>query len=163
MIRDSLEEEYHMPKTLSRPSNAMMLAVNAAIAGNKKKVNELIKEDGLSRRELDARLEKRDGEKYDVKKKGGRPKGSTNKKAGRAPSSRGRATVSVSNSENVLQMMDGRTKTVTLLRIAYRANELLDGKPKAEVQKFEKAMEQAEKLREQYEEAMALIGEEPPI
>ncbi len=162
MIWDLLEEEYHMAKTLRRPSNAMMLAVNAAIGGNKKKVNELVKEDGLSRRELDARLEIRDGEKYDVKKKGGRPKGSTNKKAGRALG-RARATVSASNAENVLQMMDGRTKTVTLLRIAYRANELLDGKPKAEVQKFEKAMDDAEKLKQQYEKTLALIGDEIPI
>ena len=151
-----------MAKTLRRPSNAMMAAVNAAIRGNKKKLNELVKEHGLSRRELDARLEIRDGQEYDLTKTGGRPKGSTNKRAGRAPG-RARATVSVSDTENVLQMMDGRTKTATLLKISYRANELLDGKPKREVQKVEKAMENAERLRKEYQEALTLIGEEPPI
>ena len=151
-----------MAKTLRRPSNAMMLAVNAAIGGNKKKVNELVKEHGLSRRELDARLEIRDGQKYDLTKRGGRPKGSTNRNAGRAPGG-ARTTVSVSNAENVLQIMDGRTKTATLLKISYRANELLDGKPKREVQKVEKAMENAEKLRKEYQAALTLIGEEPPI
>ena len=56
-----------MAKTLRRPTKEMMLAVNAAIAGNKKKVNELVKEHRLSRRELEARLEIRDGEKYDLR------------------------------------------------------------------------------------------------
>ncbi len=154
--------EYHMAKTLRRPSNAMMLAVNAAIARNKKKVNELVKEHGISRRELDARLEILDGQRYDLTKRGGRPIGSTNRKAGRAPS-QARVSVSVSNAENVLQMMDGRTKTATLLKISYRANELLDGKPKREVQKVENAMEIAERLRKEYQEALSLIGEESPI
>ena len=162
MIWDLLEEEYHMAKTLRRPSNAMMQAVNATIDGKRADANRIIKECKLSTAELKKRVELRDGEKYDVKKRGGRPKGSPNKKAGRA-FSQGRATVSVSNAENVLQMMDGRIKTVTLLRIAYRANELLDAKSKAEVQKFEKAMDNAEKLKKQYEEALALIGDEPPI
>ena len=57
--------------------------------------------------------------------------------------------------------MDGRTKTVTLLRIAYKASELLEAKPKAGVQKIEKAMLEADELRRKYEEAMELIGEEP--
>ena len=93
------------------------------------------------------------------KRKPGRPKGSKNKpKTGRGP---GRPRGSVAKAENVLDLMDGRTTTVTLLKIAYRANELLDAKRKAEVQKVEKAMDQAEKLRKQYEKAMALIGEEP--
>ncbi len=151
-----------MAKTLRRPARQMMLAVNATIDGKRADANKIIKEYKLSTAELKKRVEVRDGEKYNVKKKGGRPKGSTNKKAGRAPS-RGRATVSVSNAENVLQMMDGRTNTVTLLRIAYKANELLDGKPKAEVQKFEKAMDNAENLKQQYQKALALIGDEIPI
>ena len=74
-----------MAKVLRRPTKEMMLAVNASIAGNKKKVNELVKEHRLSRRQLDARLEIRDGEKYDLRKKGGTPKGSANKKTGRGP------------------------------------------------------------------------------
>ena len=72
-----------MAKQLRRPTKEMMQAVNAAIGGNKKKVNELVKEHRLSRRELEARLEIRDGEKYDLAWKGGRPKGSAKKKTGR--------------------------------------------------------------------------------
>ncbi len=136
---------------------------HAAIAGNKKTVNELVTEHRLSRRELEARLEIRDGERYDLAKKGGRAKASGKKKS-RRQAAAGRTTVTVTpKAGNVLDLIDGRTTAVTLLKIAYRANELLDAKPKAEVQKIEKAMENAEKLREQYEEAMALIGEEPPI
>ncbi len=60
-------------------------------------------------------------------------------------------------------MIDDRTKTVTLLRIAYKASELLEAKPKVEVRKVEKAMEEADTLRQKYHEAMVLIGEEPPI
>ncbi len=152
-----------MAKTLRRPTKEMMLAVNAAIAGNKKKVNEQVTEHRLSRRELEARLEIRDGERYDLAKKGGRPKASGAKKT-RRKAAAGRTTVTVTpKAGNVLDLMDGRTTAVTLLKIAYRANELLDAKPKAEVQKVENAMENAQKLRAQYEEAVALIGDEIPI
>ncbi len=78
-----------------------MLAVNAKLDGKTADVNKLIKEYKLSTAELKKRVEMRDGERYDLKKRGGRPKGSTNKKAGRAPS-RARATVSVIHAENVL-------------------------------------------------------------
>ena len=59
-------------------------------------------------------------------------------------------------------MMNGRAKIATLLKISYRANELLDAKPKREVSKVEKAMEEAAELRRKYEEALALIGDEIP-
>ena len=152
-----------MAKTLRRPTTEMMQAVNASIAGNKKKVNELVKEHRLSRRELEDRLEIRDGEKYELRKKGGRPKGAGRKKTtgrgpGRPPAA-GRPGVTV----DVKQMIDGRTKTVSLLRLAYKIEELLEERPKAEVQKIEKALEQAEELKEKYEKAMELIGEEPAI
>ena len=61
--------------------------------------------------------------------------------------------------------MDGRTKTVTLLKIAYKASELLDAKPKPEVARVEKALEEGEtlkaryeELREKYEAAREVIG-----
>ena len=47
--------------------------------------------------------------------------------------------------------------------LAYKASELLETKPKAEVLKVEKAMDEADELKRRYEEAMALIGDEPPI
>jgi len=148
-----------MAKTLRRPTKGMMFAVNAKIDGKTADVNKLIKEYKLSTAEVKRRVEIRDGEKYNLKKKGGRPKGSA-KKISRGP---GRAPAAAARGEDLMSVMDGRTKTATLLRISYRANELLDTKRKAEVQKVEKAMEQAEKLKKQYEEALKVIGEEPPI
>ena len=59
--------------------------------------------------------------------------------------------------------MDGRTKTVTLLRISHKANELLDAKSRTEVSKVEKALTEADELKAKYEDAMKLIGEEIPI
>ena len=150
-----------MAKVLRRPSKQMMLAVNSSISGNTKKVNELVKEHRLSRRQLDARLEIRDGEKYDLRKKGGRPKGSGTKTK-RAPAQQGNDGAR-GRPEDLLSVIDGRTRTVTLLRIAYKASELLEIKPKAEVRQVEKAMDEAEDLKRRYEEAMVLIGDEPPI
>ena len=150
-----------MANALRRPTKEMMLAVNASISGNKKKVNQLVKEHRLSRRQLEARLEIRDGERYDLRKKGGRPKGS-GKKTTRAPGQQGNDGAR-GRPEDLLSVIDGRTRTVTLLRIAYKASELLEIKPKAEVRQVEKAMDEAHELKRRYEEAMALIGDEPPI
>ncbi len=56
-----------MAKRLTRPSKPMMQAVNAVIAGNKQKATAILKEHALSRKELDTRVELRDGEKYDLR------------------------------------------------------------------------------------------------
>ncbi len=91
-----------------------------------------------------------------------RGEGSGTKNARRAPGqqandgARGRP-------EDLLSVIDGRTRTVTLLRIAYKASELLEIKPKAEVRQVEKAMDEADELKRRYEEALALVGDEPPI
>lgn len=60
-------------------------------------------------------------------------------------------------------MIDGRTKTSTLVKISFRVEELLEAKPKDEVQKVEKAMQRYEELVEQCQEAAKQIGVEPPI
>lgn len=65
-----------MAKTLRRPAKQMMLAVNATIDGKRADANKIIKGYKLSTAELSKRVEMRDGEKYELKKKGGRPKGS---------------------------------------------------------------------------------------
>ena len=144
-----------------------MLAVNAKIGGKTADVNKLIKEYKLNTAELGKRLEMRDGEKYSMTRKpgGGRPKGSTNKagRRGRPAKSRAQTEVKATRVEDLISLMGGRTKTATLLRIAYKASELLDKKPKEEVQKVEKAMEQAEELKQKYQDAVKLIGEEIPI
>ncbi len=159
-----------MAKVLRRPRKEMMLAVNASVDGKTADLNKLIKEYKLSRAELGKRLELRDGEKYDLKRKGGRPKGSGNKvgkrgpgrprKAGRGPGRPpGRPAGRTQKAAgDLLSLMDGRTNTVTLLKIAYKASELLDARPKPEVARVEKALNDVEELRERYEAAMELIG-----
>ena len=152
-----------MAKTLRRPTKEMMLAVNAKIAGKTAEMNNLIKEFKLSLAELKKRVELRDGKKYDLRKKGGRPKGSKKKTAGKRGPGRPRATATVRKPEDILDLLDGRTKTVTLVRISHKVNELLDAMPKPEVEKVEKALNEAEELRDKYEAAMKLIGDDLPI
>ena len=152
-----------MAKTLRRPTKPMMLAVNASIDGKKANANKLIKEYKLSQAELKTRLEIRDGEKYDFTRKGGRPKGSKNKAGRRGRPQKSSAKAIAGRADDLLAVLDGRTKTVTLLKIAIRVEELIDTKPKAEVKKIEKALVEADSLKEKYEEAMALIGDEIPI
>ncbi len=138
-----------MAKVLRRPTKEMMLAVNASIAGNKTKVNDLVKEHRLSRRELDARLEIRDGEKYQLRRKAApatiEPKVRT-------------AKLADGPVDEVLGIINRRTNAVTLVRLEARAQELLGQKPKAEVNKVRKAMAEVEVLRKKYEDAKAVLG-----
>ncbi len=138
-----------MAKTLRRPTKEMMLAVNASIAGNKKKVNDLVKEHRLSRRQLDARLEIRDGETYQLRRKAApatiEPKVRT-------------AKLADGPVDEVLGIINRRTNAVTLVRLEARAQELLGQKPKAEVNRVRKAMAEVEVLRKKYEDAKAVLG-----
>ncbi len=138
-----------MAKALRRPTKEMMLAVNASIAGNKKKVNDLVKEHRLSRRELDARLEIRDGEKYQLRRKAGLPTRELEVRA---------AKLADGPVDEVLGIINRRTNTVTLVRLEGRTQELLAQKRKAEVNKVRKAMAEVEVLRQKYEEAKAVLG-----
>ncbi len=138
-----------MAKALRRPTKEMMLAVNASIAGNKKKVNDLVKEHRLSRRELDARLEIRDGEKYQLRRKAGLPTRELEVRA---------AKLADGPVDEVLGIINHRTNTVTLVRLEGRAQELLAQKRKAEVNKVRKAMAEVEVLRQKYEDARAVLG-----
>ena len=138
-----------MAKTLRRPTKEMMLAVNASIAGNKKKVNDLVKEHRLGRRELDARLEIRDGEKYQLRRKAA--------PATIEPKVRA-AKLTDGPVDEVLGIINRRTNIVTLVRLEGRAQELLAQKRKAEVNKVRKAMAEVEVLRQKYEEAKAALG-----
>ena len=96
----------------------------------------------LNRKELQQRVEMRQGEKYDLEKGRG-PRGP---RAAKAPSG------------DAVSMIDGRTKTVTLVRLEARVKELLAEKPKQEVTKVKDAMKNVDKLREQLEEVEALLG-----
>ena len=138
-----------MAKTLRRPTKEMMLAVNASIAGNKKKVNDLVKEHRLGRRELDARLEIRDGEKYQLRRKAA--------PATIEPKVRA-AKLTDGPVDEVLGIINRRTNIVTLVRLEGRAQELLGQKPKAQVNKVRRAMAEVEVLRQKYEDARAVLG-----
>ncbi len=138
-----------MAKVLRRPTKEMMQAVNASIAGNKKKVNDLVKEHRLSRRELDARLEIRDGEKYQLRRKAAP---ATIEPKGRA------AKLADGPVDEVLGIINRRTNIVTLVRLEARAQELLGQKPKAQLNKVRKAMAEVEVLRQKYEDAKAVLG-----
>ena len=138
-----------MAKVLRRPTKEMMQAVNASIAGNKKKVNDLVKEHRLSRRELDARLEIRDGEKYQLRRKAA--------PATIEPKVRA-AKLADGPVDEVLGIINRRTNVVTLVRLEARAQELLAQKPKTQVNKVKKAMAEVEVLRQKYEDAKAVLG-----
>lgn len=140
-----------MAKTLRRPTKEMMQAVNAAIAGgNKKKVTQLVNEHRLSRKELEARLEIRDGEKYNLRKK---------KPVRRVKASKVLSTSPANGPvEGILKGVDGRTGTVTLVQVEARVQELLGQKPKTEVTKVKKAMAEVEVLRRKYEDAKGILG-----
>lgn len=97
----------------------------------------------LSKTELQQRLEMRQGEKYDLTKGTG-PRGPRKARAS-------------ADSDDIVSMIDGRTRVATLIRLEERVKEILAQKPKAEVTKTKDAMTSIDKLREQLEEAEALI------
>lgn len=122
----------------------MMLAINASIDGKKKQASQLVAEHKLNKRELQHRLELRDGNKYDLNMgKGVRKKVAPKK------------TVV---STDFLDKIDGRTKTTTLLRLENRIQELLAQKPKKEVTKVKEAFKNYNKKKQELEAMEKLIG-----
>ena len=134
-----------MAKRLTRPTKEMMQAVNAVIAGNKPTATQILKEHGLRRKELETRVELRDGQKYDLKSK------RQVKKTTR------RRTATGTRTNGIAASVDGRTNVVTLVHLEARVGELLSQKPKAQVTKVRKAIAEVEVLRQKYETAKALI------
>ena len=130
-----------MGKKLRRPTKEMMLAVNAQIDGDTEEVGRLVQEHKLDQKEIQQRLQTREGEKYsfEVKQRGQRK--------AKAPS------------DDILSIIDGRTPLVTVLRIEERAKEIISRKDKSEVTKVKKAMAEVDELRKKYEDAKALLGE----
>jgi len=129
-------------KKLRRPTKEMMLAVNAQIDGDTEEVGRLVQEHKLDQKEIQQRVQTRDGEKYSFEVK---PRGQRKAKA--------------SSSDDILSIIDGRTPLVTVLRIEERAKEILSRKDKTEVTKVKKAMAEVDELRKKYEDAKALLGE----
>ncbi len=127
---------------LNRPKKEMMLAINASIDGNDQEVNRLVNEFKLDRKELQARLEKRNGEQYDLE-------------AGKGPR---RPRVASRASDDILATVDGRTKISSLLRLESRIKEVLAQKDKSEVAKVRDTLNNIEKKRRELEEMEALIA-----
>ena len=122
-------------KKIGRPTKPMMQAVDASIAGDTKLLNLLVKEHRLDAHDVEARVQGRKG----------RPYGSGKKRTARAPSS-------------VVEMIDGRTSIVNLLRLEAKVAALLASKDPQDVQQVRAAMENVETLRTKLREAESLLG-----
>ncbi|NNF64218.1 MAG: hypothetical protein HKN07_08140 [Acidimicrobiia bacterium] len=140
-----------MAKRIGRPTREMMDAVNLAIAGKRPQANKLIKEQKLSKKLFDHYLEIRDGQKYTFTRKK-----TTSRKPTMVRSASAAKPMAVS--DDLASMIDGRTKVATLIQIESRVADLLANKPKAEINKVRKAVETVDQLREELEEAEALLG-----
>ena len=132
---------------LRRPTKPMMVAVNASIAGKKKEVDTLVRENRLSRSELLQRLKLRNGQAYDFARKSKRKK------------ARRKAVKPVVTAVDVLSMIDGRTKILTLLEIDARVNELLSKKTEEDVARVRSSLRKVEKLERELKEARATLGQ----
>ena len=130
---------------IGRPTTAMMQAVNLALGGKQQQALALLNDNPHAQHNkanlaqfVSVREEKGP---YDLDKP-------------RAPRGSGKARVASTDDLKV----DGRTKTGTLVRLEARIHELLADRDKTEVNRIRKAMGEVEKLREQLEEAEALLA-----
>lgn len=134
---------------IGRPTTAMMHAVNLALAGKQQQAMALLNDNPHAQHTkanlaqfVAAREEKGP---YELDKP----------RAPRGPRKPGTARSTASTDD---LKIDGRTKTGTLVRLEARIQELLEEKDKTEVNKIRKAMVEVDKLREQLEEAEALLA-----
>jgi len=137
---------------LRRPSEAMKRAVNASIDGNTTTVNSIIKEYDLDRREIKERIDIRDGSPYDVQ---------TTDNGLLIDERPGKRMLDVPghvSNADPLELVNENCTTATLLRLAFTAEELLEQRPKSEVKKVERALQEVWRLKAEYEEALALVG-----
>ena len=134
---------------LMRPTKEMMLAVNATIDGDNSQADSLIRQHQLNRKELGFRLEKRGGEKYtfDRKRRGGRK--STKTAVG---------TTKTAPTSDITMMIDGRTKTSTLVQIECRVQDILAQRNGRDVTRIRDAVKQVHQLRAKLKEAESLLG-----
>ncbi len=134
---------------LVRPTKEMMLAINAQLNGNAKDAETLIREHSLNRKEMELRIQKRGGEKYNLAgNKRGRGRG------------KGRLVATASAPvRDVFTMIDGRTKTPTLVRMEGRIAEILSARDGREVSKIRDAMKTINDLRRKLQAAESILGE----
>lgn len=133
---------------LVRPTKEMMLAINAQLDGKTKEAESLISEHRLNRKEMELRIEKRGGQRYEL---------SGGKRGGRGKKARIIATASAP-SRDILTMIDGRTKTATLARLETRISELFASRDKSEVAKVRDAVKNVAALRRQLQAAESILG-----
>jgi len=150
-----------MAKTLRRPKKEMMLAVNASIDGDTKTLAQLRKDFDIGNAELKTRLEMRNGEKYGMTRKGGRKKGTGKKKPTngrrRGPGRPPKAAAVEAPKRDLLDMIDGRTKTVSLLKLSHKIEDILGQRDKKEVEKIDKALIEYEEMEGKLEAMKQLI------
>ncbi len=134
---------------IGRPTNVMTQAVNLALAGKPQQAMTLLNDNphGQHTKANLAQFVSVREEKgpYDLDKPRA-PKGSQKP-------SKARSTASTDELK-----IDRRTKTVKLVQLEVRVQELLADRDKTEVNKIRKAMVEVDKLREQLEEAEALLA-----
>ena len=134
-----------MAKQLRRPTKGMMLAVNAAIEGDKSTVDRLMDEYDLASSELERRIEARNGRKYQLD-------GSKKKRQLRSekpPRARAR-------SADLEVTIDGRTSVAKLFKLMDQAERTkaaaqqeLKRRPPEEIEPVKKALGEIELLRRQ--------------
>lgn len=145
-----------------RPTKNMMLAVNAAIEGDKKEVDRLIKEHDLDAGELDERLVIRNGRKYEFKQR--KPAGRRSA-ASDAKRTAGRGTPNL-NSLDLNVTIDGRTSVAKLYKLIEAADRMriaaqreLKRRPDEQVEPVKKAMAEIELLRREREKVEQKLRE----
>jgi hypothetical protein len=134
---------------LNRPTKEMMLAINAQLAGDSRQAESLIREHSLNRKEMEFRIEKRGGEKYDFSRKGGKRRGG-----------KGRVIAEASApSRDILSLIDGRTKIATLVRLEGRIDEILAKRNGRDVSRVREAMKNISVLRRKLEAAEKALSD----
>lgn len=133
---------------LIRPTKQMMLAINAQLENDVRLADSLVREHGLDRKEMQFRIDKRGGEKYNLN-----PKRRGKRKGGRE---RIIQTASAP-ARDLFTMIDGRTKTATLVRLEGRIDEILSLRNGKDVTKVRDAMRQINDLKRKLQAAESIL------
>ena len=118
-----------------------MLAVNAEIAGDKKEVDRLVKENDLNQSELKQRVQLRNSEPYDLTSK---PRGPRKKSAAMV--------------ETVADLDFGDLSTSELVLLEAKFQEALAGRDKKEVADIKRNLKKKAELEQQLAELNASLG-----
>lgn len=137
---------------LIRPTKEMMQAINAQLSGDAKTAESLIREHNLNRKEMELRIEKRGGKKYDLTLRRGR-------RSRRGPKAGGVVVRASAPSRDILAMIDGRTKVSTLVKLEQRVGELLSKRNGRQVARVRSAMKDILALRRKLDSAEKALAD----